>query len=101
MIEHAGGIIEDQSIDLADADNDLERVTKRMGGRDECGDNEAERSPCELFISLADMGKGGEVTAVTVSMQRTKGSEVRYLLSERAYSFQSCPKRSCAGPIRV
>lgn len=34
-------------------------------------------------------------------MQSTNGSEVRYLESEKAYSFQSCPNRSCAGPIRV
>jgi len=39
------------------------------------------------------------LTAVTVSMQSTNGSLVRYLESENAYSFQSCPKRSCAGPI--
>jgi hypothetical protein len=34
------------------------------------------------------------LTAVTVSMHRTKGSEVRYRESERAYSFHSCPNRS-------
>jgi hypothetical protein len=42
---------------------------------------------------------GGRRTAVTVSMQRTKGSEVRYLESLKAYSFQSWPRMSCAGPI--
>jgi hypothetical protein len=47
----------------------------------------------------SDGGKQGRQTAVTVSMQRTKGSEVKYLESESAYSFHSCPKRSCAGPI--
>lgn len=43
----------------------------------------------------------GVLTAVIVSMHRTKGSDVRYLESAREYSFHSCPNRSCAGAIRV
>ena len=34
-------------------------------------------------------------TAVTVSMRRTKDSEVKYLESENEYSFHNCPNRSC------
>ena len=34
-------------------------------------------------------------TAVTVSMHKTNGSEVRYLESEKEYSFHSWPNRSC------
>lgn len=46
--------------------------------------------------------KGGALlTAVIVSMHSTKGSEVRYRESERAYSFHNWPKRSWAGPIRL
>jgi hypothetical protein len=40
-------------------------------------------------------------TAVTVSIHRTNGSEVRYLESELAYSFHICPKMSVAGAMRV
>ena len=36
-----------------------------------------------------------EPTAVTVSIHRTNGSEVRYLESENEYSFHNCPNRSC------
>lgn len=36
----------------------------------------------------------GRRTAVTVSMQSTKGSEVKYRESESAYSFHSWPNRS-------
>ena len=36
-----------------------------------------------------------EHTAVTVSMHKTKDSEVRYLESENEYSFHNCPNRSC------
>lgn len=36
-----------------------------------------------------------EPTAVTVSMQRTNDSDVKYLESENEYSFHNCPKRSC------
>lgn len=50
MIEHASCIVEDQSIDLANTDNDLKRVAEGVGGGDEQGDDEAERSPCELWI---------------------------------------------------
>lgn len=35
-------------------------------------------------------------TAVTVSMHKVNGSQVRYLESDFAYSFHSCPNRSCA-----
>ena len=40
-------------------------------------------------------------TAVAVSMHNTKGSEVRYLESERAYSFHNWPKNSCEDAMRV
>ena len=36
-----------------------------------------------------------ERTAVTVSIHKTNGSEVRYLESENEYSFHNCPKKSC------
>jgi hypothetical protein len=47
--------------------------------------------------------RGGEErrTAVTVSMQRTKGSENMYLESESEYSFHSWPKKSVMLAIRV
>lgn len=38
---------------------------------------------------------------MTVSIQTTNGSEVRYLESESAYSFHSCPNRSCAGAMAL
>lgn len=36
-----------------------------------------------------------ERTAVTVSMHKTNASEVKYLESEKEYSFHNCPNRSC------
>ena len=48
VVEHAGGIVEDESVDLADADDDLERVAERMRGGYEGGYDEAERPPGEL-----------------------------------------------------
>jgi hypothetical protein len=101
---------------LADADDDLEGVAEGVRVRDEEREEEADGAPGELVLSLSVIGLGimvgewmvekrwekqgrGRQTAVTVSMQRTKGSEVRYLESESAYSFHNCPKRSCAGPI--
>lgn len=48
VIEHAGCIVEDQAVDLAYADDDLERVAEGMRVGDEEGHDEAEGSPCEL-----------------------------------------------------
>lgn len=45
--------------------------------------------------------KALQLTAVMVSMHNTKGSEVKYLESDKLYSFHSCPKRSCRLPMRV
>jgi hypothetical protein len=66
MIEHAGGIIENQSIDLANTDNDLKGMAKRVGGCDKQGDDEAERSPCESGDGLHAENKRirGQVPAV-------------------------------------
>lgn len=50
MIEHAGGIVEDQSVDLTNTNDDLERMTERVRGRDKQGNDEAERSPCKLWV---------------------------------------------------
>lgn len=48
MIEHAGSIVEDETVDLANADDDLEGVAERMRGRYEGCYDEAEGSPGEL-----------------------------------------------------
>ena len=80
---------------------------------DEEGDNEGQRSPADLlgscqhlFVIFGSLGAleiqcKEELTAVTVSMQSTKGSEVIYLESEYEYSFQSWPNRSCFSGIFV
>jgi hypothetical protein len=56
MVEHARGVVENQSIDLANTDNDRERVAERVRGHNEQGDDETEGSPGELFISLEKLG---------------------------------------------
>ena len=48
-IECVSGIVQDEAVDLAHADNDLERVAERVRGRYHCCNYEAERAPCELF----------------------------------------------------
>ena len=50
MIEHAGSIVENEAVDLADADDDLERVAERMRGCYEGCYSEAERPPGELHV---------------------------------------------------
>ncbi len=75
------------------------------------GNKKGERAPKELdrvemsvTIQAWESGNpnGAEsLTAVTVSMQSTNGSEVKYRESESEYSFHNCPKRSCAPPMRV
>jgi hypothetical protein len=53
MIEHARSIVENQSVDLAYADDDLQRVSQRMGSSYECRDDEAEGSPGELWGQIS------------------------------------------------
>lgn len=79
MVEHAGRIVENAAVDLAGRDDDLEGVAQGVRGCDQSGDDEAERAPEELRgVSVAnDRGGKWRHTAVMVSMQRTKGSEVR------------------------
>ena len=48
MVEGVGCIVEDQSIHLANADDDLERVSKRVRGRNKYRNHEADWSPGEL-----------------------------------------------------
>jgi hypothetical protein len=48
VIEHAGCIIEDQTVDLAHADNNLERMAQGVRICDKEGYDEADRAPCEL-----------------------------------------------------
>jgi len=49
VIEHAGGIVENQSINLAHANNDLKRMAERVRVRDEECYNETDRTPSELM----------------------------------------------------
>ena len=41
VIEHAGGVVEDEAVDLPDAHDDLEGMAQGMRGGDEGGDDEA------------------------------------------------------------
>jgi hypothetical protein len=94
VIEHASCVVQNEAVDLTERDDDLERVTERVLGGDQGCDNKAEGAPGELSgVSLAlgfsALGISGPFTAVMVSMHSTKGSEVRYRESDRAYSFHS------------
>jgi hypothetical protein len=93
---------------LAYGDDDLEWVAQGMACYYKPSDDEAKRAPGELICASRSAVEGalnsGLIcirTAVMVSMQSTKGSEVKYRESERAYSFHSWPKRSFAEPMRV
>jgi hypothetical protein len=50
VIEHAGCVVENQAVDLAHADDDLEGVAERVRVCDEEGYDETDRAPCELSI---------------------------------------------------
>lgn len=49
VVEHAGRVVEDNTVELAGGDNYLEWVTEWVADGDHVGDNEAEWSPCELW----------------------------------------------------
>jgi hypothetical protein len=50
VIEHAGCVVENQAVDLAHADDDLEGVAEWVRVCDEEGYDETDRAPCELSI---------------------------------------------------
>ena len=50
MIKHASCVVEDQAVDLANADDDLEGVEEWVRICDEERYNEADGAPCELSI---------------------------------------------------
>lgn len=79
MVEHASRIVQNAAVDLTGRDDDLERVAQGVRGCDHACDDEAEGAPEELQGGSVVDGRGGRWrhTAVMVSMQRTKGSEVR------------------------
>lgn len=52
VIEHAGGVVENEAVDLTHADDDLEGMAQRMRGGDEGCYDEAQRSPGELCIQI-------------------------------------------------
>lgn len=49
MVKHAGRIVEDVSVDLAHGDDCLQGMAKGMIDGDEIGENEAERTPADLY----------------------------------------------------
>lgn len=101
MVEQTCTVIQYVPIHLAKRDYDLKRMAERMGDEDEVGDEEGERTPCNLAHTLASFTSVrignrmvGIRTAVIVSIHKTKGSCVKYLESEYEYSFHNCAKRS-------
>ena len=50
MIEHAGGIVKDEAVDLSNRNDNLKRVTKRMLSSNECSNDEAQWAPGKLFV---------------------------------------------------
>lgn len=48
VIEHAGGIVKNNAVELAGGDDDLYWVAEWVLGGDHGGDDEAEGTPCEL-----------------------------------------------------
>lgn len=79
MVEHAGRVVQNAAVHLASRDDDLEGVAQGVRGCDQAGDDEAEGAPEELRRGSVVNGWNMKWrhTAVIVSMQSTKGSEVR------------------------
>lgn len=55
MIEHAGGIVEDEAVDLAYADDHLERMSERVVCENESCYDEAEWSPGKLLSTSSQL----------------------------------------------
>lgn len=104
VVEHGGCIVEHIAVELAERDDELEGVAQGMIVGDQAGGDEGAGPPESLQTAVSVMAgsdEGRRLTAVTVSMQSTKASCVRYRESLRLYSFHSCPNRSCMLPMRL
>ena len=82
MVEERGGVVQDVAVELAERDDELQRVAERVVDSNQVGGEEGERSPEGLsWISLGakDQSTSAEArhTAVTVSMHKTNASWVR------------------------
>ena len=102
VFEHARRIVQHISIKLSHGDDGLERVPQRVVAHNQACYDKAQRTPKDLLhrhviSSNPKCLRSGRTTrtAVSVSMQRTKGSRVKYRESASAYSFHSCAKRVC------
>lgn len=95
MIKHTGCIVKDVTVNLTEAHHGLQRMSERVLEGYHQRDTERQRTPADLYSTLVRVGaRWRALTAVTVSIHNTKGSEVRYRESDQAYSFQSWPKKS-------
>ena len=104
MVEERGCVVEHIAVELSERDDELSRVSERVVDGDEVGSDEGTGAPEDLEVWIKLRGQTGQITlgqrtAVTVSMQSTKASWVRYRESLSEYSFHSCPKRSCMPPM--
>jgi hypothetical protein len=103
VVEHGGRVVEDVAVELAERDDELERVAERVVVGDENSADEGERTPEGLSHQVSTRcdtrERARRHTAVTVSMQSTKASCVRYLESLKLYSFHSWPNKSCMLPM--
>jgi hypothetical protein len=102
-IEKTRGVVESIAVDLAERDDYLQRMAHGMLGGNASGCEKAERAPAELLSpALCQLTDESNVlepeievpTAVTASIHTRNASDLRYLESEREYSFHSSPKRS-------
>lgn len=50
VVKHGGGVVEDDTIELAGGDDDLDWVAEWMSCGDHAGDNEAQWSPSKLAV---------------------------------------------------
>jgi hypothetical protein len=80
VVEERGRVVENVTVELAQRDDELQRVAQRVVDGDEVGGEEGEGTPEGLRTSISKLfpADARQIhTAVTVSMHKTKASWVR------------------------
>ena len=97
VVKQARHIVQCIPIQMAHADDDLERMAQGMLGEDQVCHPVAEGAPDKLstmfsqlpYLAKIHISSKKEPTTVTVSIHNTSVSEVIYRESESAYSFHN------------
>ena len=96
IFDSACRVIQGHAVKVSQAHDDLKWVAEAAPSYNADHSGPGQRSPSSLEHLSHDEASGEIMypTTVIASTLRTKGSDVKYRESDKAYSFHNCAKRS-------